>query len=185
MPPPSHSCEAGLNPSRKESRVSPNQAIVHQAAEGLGTPPQFPADPLASALGARLLRADRATGQVQLEFTPGAAFLQGEGVVQGGAVSAMLDFATACAAMLVLEAGVDCATVTLTTSFLRPVLAGPCIVRAEVERQGRSMVFTRARLQEAGGEARTLATAVAALAVVRARASTSAPASAPPHPVAA
>jgi uncharacterized protein (TIGR00369 family) len=149
--------------------VSPNQAIVHQIAGGAPAPSPFPADPLASALGARLLQADRARSGVCLEFSPGQTFLQGEGVVQGGAVSAMLDFATACAAMLVLEPGVDCATVSLTTSFLRPVAAGACIARAEVERQGRSMVFTRASLHEAGHDERLLATAVAVLAVVPAR----------------
>lgn len=148
--------------------MSPNQAIVHRLAGAPATPSPFPADPLASALGARLLQADRVQGRVCLEFDPGPTFLQGEGVVQGGAVSAMLDFAAACAAMSMLDPGVDCATVTLTTSFLRPVPASACIVRGEVERRGRSMIFARASLHRKGEDERALATAVAVLAVLTA-----------------
>lgn len=146
--------------------VSPNQLVVHQFAPGTVTPAPFPADALATALGAQLLEADRDLGRVRLSFVPGTTFLQGEGVVQGGAVTAMLDFAAACAAMAVLEPGTDCATVTLTTSFLRPVAVGACLAQAEIERRGRSVVFARASLLEAGGAGRTLATAVAVLAVI-------------------
>lgn len=145
--------------------MSPNQAIVHQMAGAPAAPLSFPADALASALGARLLQADGLQGRVCLEFSPGPTFLQGEGVVQGGAVSAMLDFAAACAAMSTLDAGVDCATITLTTSFLRPVPAGTFIARGEVERRGRSMIFARASLHQQDENERTLATAVTVLAV--------------------
>ncbi|MBN8490861.1 MAG: PaaI family thioesterase [Burkholderiales bacterium] len=153
--------------------MSPNQAIVLQMAESPGHALPFPADPLASALGARLMAVEPGRGEIRLDFEPGRTFLQGEGVVQGGAVSAMLDFATACAAMSVLRPGQDCATVTLTTSFLRPVPAGPCHVHAQVEKHGRTTVFARASLSEPGDGGRTLATAVAVLAV------TSVPARAP------
>lgn len=146
--------------------MSPNQLIVHQVANGAPSPSTFPADSLATALGARLLAAIRGEGRVRLEFSPGPTFLQGEGVVQGGAVSAMLDFAAACAAMTVLEPGTDCTTVTLTTSFLRPVATGTCVAHGAVERRGRNLVFTRASLHESSGSGRALATAVAVLAVV-------------------
>jgi acyl-coenzyme A thioesterase PaaI-like protein len=82
----------------------------------------------------------------------------------------MLDFATACAAMSVLRPGQDCATVTLTTSFLRPVPAGRCRVHAQVDKHGRTTVFARASLCEPGDGGRTLATAVAVLAVAPATA---------------
>lgn len=145
--------------------MSPNQAVVQRLAANPGKPAPFPADPLASALGARLLEADAQRGAVSLDFEPGRTFLQGEGVVQGGAVSAMLDFATACAVMLVNEPGQDCATVSLTTSFLRPVSAGHCRALAQVDRRGRGTAFARASLIEPGDTGRTLATATAVLAL--------------------
>lgn len=145
--------------------MSPNQVIVLRVIESAREPEAFPSDPLASALGARLVAADRARGTAHLEFTPGQTFLQGEGVVQGGAVTSMLDFAAACAAMAVLEPGARCATVSLTTSFLRPVLAGTCLVIGVVERRARTLVFARASLTEPGENGRTLASAVAVMAV--------------------
>ena len=104
-------------------------------------------------------------GEVRLQFEPGEIFLQGEGVIQGGAVCAMLDFATACAAMAVLPAGQDCATITLTSSFLRPVQPGRLLVDAQIEKRGRTAVFARASLVSADEPWRILATANAVLAV--------------------
>lgn len=101
-----------------------------------------------------------------LEFEPGRAFLQGEGVVQGGAVCAMLDFAAACATMSVLPAGQDCATVTLTSSFLRPVPLGVLQAWAEIEKRGRTIVFMRASIALASHPEHVLATANVVLAVL-------------------
>jgi len=100
-----------------------------------------------------------------LEFDPERMFLQGESVVQGGAVCAMLDFAAACAAMSVLPEGRTCATVTLTCSFLRPVPLGILRSWAEVEKHGRTTVFARASIALAEAPDRILGVANAVLAV--------------------
>ena len=120
------------------------------------------------ALGARLMYVEAGQGTVQLQFEPGNIFLQGEGVIQGGAVTAMLDFATACATMAVLPAGHDCATITLTSSFFRPVCPGRLLVQAEIEKRGRTTVFARASIASAEEPWRVLAMANAVLAVVAA-----------------
>jgi uncharacterized protein (TIGR00369 family) len=157
--------------------VSPNQAVLHRHSVEQAGQPAFPSDPLAMALGARLMHVETQQGSVRLQFEPGKIFLQGEGVIQGGAVCAMLDFATACAAMAVLPAGRDCATITLTSSFFRPIRHGRFLVDAQIEKQGRTAVFARASIAAAEEPERVLATASAVLAVVAPRQRT--PATAP------
>lgn len=145
--------------------MSPNQAVVLHFANAPGEPAPFPSDPLASALGARLVSLDTESGSLILSFEPGPVFLQGEGVLQGGAVCAMLDFATACAAMAVLPLGQGCATMNLTTSFLRPVPPGRYHATAELEKRGRTAIFARAALTPIDQPSQLLATACAVLAV--------------------
>lgn len=145
--------------------MNSNYSIVQRFANDPGEPASFPGDPIASALGARLLRIDGETGVLQMSYEPAALFKQGTGVIQGGAVSAMLDFATACAAMAVLAPNEQCATITLTTSFLRPVLPGRYDAYAEIEKRGRSAVFARATLTPSGQPDRLLASATAVLAI--------------------
>lgn len=147
--------------------MSSNYSIVQRFAKEPGEPASFPGDPIASALGARLLRLDGESGALQMSFEPAELFRQGEGVIQGGAVCAMLDFATACAAMAVLARSEVCATITLTTSFLRPVLPGRYVAYAEIEKRGRAAVFVRATLTPSGQPDRPLASANAVLAVTQ------------------
>ena len=52
----------------------------------------------------------------------------------------------------------------LNVAFLRPVLAVPLTAIGEVERAGRTLVFTRARLEDAQG--RVVATGTSTLPVV-------------------
>lgn len=145
--------------------MSSNYSIVQRFANEPGEPASFPCDSIASALGARLVRLDEKTGALQMSFEPAELFKQGEGVIQGGAVCAMLDFATACAAMAVLGPNEGCATITLATSFLRPVVPGRYHAYAEIEKRGRSAVFARAMLTPSGQPDRLLASATAVLAI--------------------
>jgi uncharacterized protein (TIGR00369 family) len=103
-------------------------------------------NPLALAMKCHLLHADRAQGIVELQFEPDPLFIQGTGALQGGAVSAMLDFAMAFAVLARVPPGRSCATVNMTTSFQRPAAGGCHRAVGKVERCGRSLAFTRARL---------------------------------------
>lgn len=148
--------------------VNPDQALLHRfAAEGGQPPLAVDSNPMALALGTRLLKVDLASGQVELAFEPQPLFIQGTQVLQGGAVTAMLDFAMAFATLAALPPGHSCATVNLATSFLRPALPGRYVVVGQVERLGKTLAFTGARMLREEGRV-VVASATSTLAVIRA-----------------
>ena len=96
---------------------NPDAELLRALMSGaVAAPAAVTSNRLAAALGARLLAADAAARSVRLSFVPGEEFLQGAGVVQGGAVSAMLDFAMAWACFTVLPAGQDRKSTRLNSS---------------------------------------------------------------------
>jgi uncharacterized protein (TIGR00369 family) len=124
-------------------------------------------NPMSDALGMRMEAVDLAKGEITLSFEPQALFIQGAGVLQGGAVSAMLDFAMAFAVMATLPAGQSCATSSLNISFLRPAPKGRYVAVGETERRGKALAFTRARLFQEGASERIVATATSLLALIQ------------------
>lgn len=144
---------------------NPDQALVLQyAAQAPDVAWPVQTSPLLAALQARLTRVDLALGQVSLCFAPGDTFIQGGGMVQGGAVVTMLDFAMAFAAFTRISAQQSVATASLNVNFLRAVRPGDLVAEGAVERAGRALVFTQARLLDAQG--RLLATASSTLPVI-------------------
>jgi uncharacterized protein (TIGR00369 family) len=144
---------------------NPDQALIHRfLAEG-GLPLRFDANPMAVALGATLLAVDAPAGRVELAFEPDPLFIQGTGVLQGGAVTAMLDFAMAFATLASLPPDHSCATVNLNTAFLRPAPQGRYVAVGEVERRGKALAFTHARLLREA-DRQVVATATSTLAVI-------------------
>jgi uncharacterized protein (TIGR00369 family) len=103
------------------------------------------------ALGTRVIGFNAERREVDIEFLPGRQFLQGAGVVQGGAVAAMLDVAMVYAALLTIPEGKSVTTSTLNVSYLRAALVGRFRARALVDRSGRTLVFARAWLEDAHG----------------------------------
>ena len=147
--------------------TNPDQALIHRFLDGDRVPVAFDANPMARALGAELRAADLETGTVELAFSPDPLFIQGTGVLQGGAVTAMLDFAMAFATLANLPAGASCATVNLNTAFLRPAPQGRYLALGEVERRGKQLAFTHARLLREADRA-VVATATSTLALISA-----------------
>jgi uncharacterized protein (TIGR00369 family) len=119
-------------------------------------------NPMAAALRTRVVSAQ--PDQVLLEFEPPESFTQGTGVLQGGAVTAMLDFAMAFATLTGVPPGGSCASVTLNVAFLRPSPAGRYQAEGRLERRGRSMAFAQARLTALDTQT-LVATATSALAI--------------------
>lgn len=144
--------------------TNPDQALIHRFIEGGCAPMPFDANPMARALGAALHAADLQAGTVELAFAPDSLFIQGTGVLQGGAVTAMLDFAMAFATLAHLPIGASCATVNLNTAFLRPAPQGRYLAIGEVERRGKQLAFTHARLLRAT-DRQVVATASSTLAL--------------------
>ena len=144
---------------------NPDQALIHRFLQQGGGAMLIDSNPMAKALQSTLLKVDRERGEVEIGFEPGDLFIQGTGVVQGGAVTAMLDFAMAFATLASLPPQASCATVNLNTSFLRPAPQGRYIATGTVDRCGKAMAFTQARLVRAD-TGQLVATASSSLAVV-------------------
>jgi uncharacterized protein (TIGR00369 family) len=143
---------------------NPDRLRIREFLTGPGTPSAFDSSPLLVALGTTILSAQ--AGRITLRFAPEPLFLQGASVVQGGAVSAMLDFAMAAAVMTSLDDRVHFVTASLTVSFLAAVKPGPLVAEGEVDRLGRRNGFARAHLRAEGSDT-ILATASSVLTILR------------------
>lgn len=153
----------------KRAMINPDKVLLdsHRPGDVLGF--EAKEQPFARALGAQLIAVDAVNGIVRLRFTPGQEFIQGMGVVQGGAVSAMLDFAMGFAGLAMMEAGFFITTATLNVAFLRAAPAGVYEATGLVERRGRSLIFARGELRMQAGT--LVATGTSSLAVVKPRCS--------------
>jgi acyl-coenzyme A thioesterase PaaI-like protein len=100
---------------------------------------------------------------VQLGFELAQCHCQGNGVVQGGVLAVLLDFAIAFAVMTRLPLGAGAGTVTLTTQMLRAAGPGPGTVGGRIERLGRTLAFGAADC--APRTAGVIATATAVIAM--------------------
>jgi len=114
-------------------------------------PAVIDSNPLAMRLGARMIDAD-AKGAAMLSFEPTQEFAQGAGLLQGGAVATMLDFAMAFAALAKLPAERSCATASMTVNFLKPATPGSYLATGVVERMGSQVAFVSATLRRADSE---------------------------------
>ena len=144
---------------------NPDQALIHRFVQQGGSAMPIDSNPMAQVLQSTLLRVDRERGEVDIGFVPAALFIQGTGVLQGGAVTAMLDFAMAFATLASLPSRASCATVNLATSFLRPAPQGRYIATGVVDRCGKTLAFTQARLVRTD-TGQVVATATSSLAVL-------------------
>ena len=82
-------------------------------------------------------------GRCVLRFDPQPDWTIGNGVVQGGIVTAMLDMAMAMAAN-------GLSTASITVEILRPVM-GPVTSSGVVDKRGRRLLFASAELHDAEG----------------------------------
>jgi uncharacterized protein (TIGR00369 family) len=137
--------------------MNPDQELLQRFS---GAPLVIDSNPLAVALNARLMSLDRVAGIARLAFNPGPQFVQGRGVLQGGIVSTMLDFAAAYAALAVLLEGQTAATATITVNFQGAVRLGEVLATGTVERAGKRLIFVRAQIHGDGDRILAAATSV-------------------------
>jgi uncharacterized protein (TIGR00369 family) len=113
----------------------------------------LPAVELLGSMGfVRVLEADRDAARVRAEFDALPRFCHTDGtIVQGGFVTAWLDFAMAQAALLRTghEAGI--ASLEIKVSFLQRMGPGPGTVEARVVRRGKRVAFMEAELFDSEG----------------------------------
>jgi uncharacterized protein (TIGR00369 family) len=152
-----------LNEASFITVMNPDRARIREFLASPDVPLAFDSSPLLLALGTTIVSAGN--GRVLLRFEPAPLFMQGASVVQGGAVSAMLDFAMAAAIMTTLDDNVHFATASLTVSFLAVVKPGALLAEGEIDRIGRRNGFARASLRAEEGDA-ILATASSVLTML-------------------
>ena len=131
---------------------NPDAELLRAVMSGaVAAPAAVTSNKLAIALGARLVAADVSDRSARLTFVPGDEFLQGAGVVQGGAVSAMLDFAMAWACFTILPENQTVTTTSMTSNFMGAGRGGETIEAiGRVDRPGRRVMFTSAELRSGG-----------------------------------
>ena len=98
------------------------------------------------ALNTKLLRGQ--PGSVEFSFEAPDTATQGNGVVAGGTLMTMLDYAMAFAVLSKLSHGQTCATTSITVNMLAAAKPGLLKASAIVERVGRQIAFVRAELHD-------------------------------------
>lgn len=149
----------------KKQIDNPDRKAVEQAVSSGKRDVPMHSSPMLKALNCRIDSAQR--GKVVLRFHPSDAHVQGNGVVCGGIIATMLDFALAFAALSVCGEGESAASVGLNVNFLGPVRPGSLLVEASLVSEGYRLTHAEARLTD---EARKLlATAQSPLAMKRSK----------------
>ncbi|MDD1729588.1 MAG: PaaI family thioesterase [Methanospirillum sp.] len=93
-------------------------------------------------------------GRATLEMTVRPDMTNGEGWLQGGMYTALVDEAMALAIYTLLEEGQMIATISCNTTFLRGVRAGETILaESNVIRKGRQIIFAEGTVLSEDGKA--------------------------------
>jgi len=107
---------------------------------------------------------DLGDGTATVRLPTGPQHANMGGIVHGGALSALLDFALGAAVVTTLQEGEWCATQSFTTDFLRPADPGEALVaRARVDRRGKLAAFPSGEVVNARGDVVARATGVWAI----------------------
>lgn len=145
--------------------MNADQKLVRDFVKGGGKPLAITSSPLSIAVNATIVAVGETPARVEISFEPGPTFLQANGVIQGGVVAIMLDMAMAFAALHNCADGQYIATANMNVSYLRAAPIGKWSAAAEVERFGRSLIFTKASMRSSDGI--VAATATSTLSILR------------------
>jgi uncharacterized protein (TIGR00369 family) len=125
----------------------------------------LPEPPMATLVGAELVSVG--TGQVVFRCTPDETTYNPLGIVHGGLLCTMLDFAAGAAVQSLLPAGVGSSSIEIKVSYLKPIRAGigPIEVEGRVLKLGGRVAFAEAHARNEVGE--LVGHATTSLAVLR------------------
>lgn len=143
-------------------REHPERALMRDVIANGKRDVPVTTNPLAELVRMHIVEASETS--VRCAFHLDERFAQGNGVVQGGIVAALLDFGMAFAAFAQIPAGMTIATAAQTTNFLAAAAVGELTVEATLDKVGRTMIHARASLFSP--QQRLLATATAPIVVV-------------------
>ncbi|WP_027802375.1 PaaI family thioesterase [Paraburkholderia dilworthii] len=144
------------------ARDNPDRALLHDLLSTQARNVALHMNPALISLGATLLIGN--ADSLSIGFTAPEHSVQGNGVVSGGTLASMLDFAMALALLSKLPQGRTCATISLNVDMIEPGYVGQFIADARVKRLGGRVSFVEADLYDATC-ARRVASATAPFAV--------------------
>lgn len=128
-----------------------DQVLLRKFVREGGGPLAIVSSPIAAAMSGHVVDVQSNPAKVELSFEPDATFTQAADVIQGGIVATMLDLAMAFVALHQSADRHSVATANLNVSYFRATKAGKVSVTAEIERFGRSLIFTRATAKDKDG----------------------------------
>jgi len=143
---------------------NPDRLLLEKFLSGGGKPLAFDSNPFSVSLGGMIEQLDGAVGTLAMSFTPAHQFIQGNGVLQGGIVSSMLDFVLGLCVVPMLPPNMTAATASLTVSFMRGALPGKFVATGHVDKLGKRTAFTRGTLTDEFGN--LVASGVSVLSVI-------------------
>ncbi|WP_321926430.1 PaaI family thioesterase [Burkholderia sp. BCC1998] len=120
--------------------------------------------PVTAMLGGVIRCIDDSYSRLECDYIGTEEFRNPAGNLQGGMLSAMLDDLTAWLVTVGIDKSARCATLSLTTSFIRPAIPGQLQGRATMIRRGRIVCHVEGELWQEGT---LIATARAVCAIVR------------------
>ncbi|WP_095059461.1 PaaI family thioesterase [Pseudomonas sp. Irchel s3f7] len=97
-------------------------------------------------LGAQLVKGE--PGALELSFNVSDRSIQGNGVISGGTLATMLDYAMAYAVLSKLKVGKTCATTSITINMQAAVRPSLLRVIGVVDRVGRQVAFARSEIYD-------------------------------------
>lgn len=143
-----------------------DQAFLAEMAFQAGDEPlKISSCPIADEYQITLIDLDREAGKIRIAAELGARWLNGGGVIQGGIIAGILDFAMAFAVLAKLGSNQALATTNLDVAYLRPSFPGHFEAAASVISLGRSVAFLKAEMF--GPEGKRVATATSTGMVIK------------------
>ena len=106
---------------------------------------------IAKTFNAHLFEVDPISGNSEIHFKISDDYIHGGHLVQGGIISAMLDFAIAIGALAQVPPNMSIGTATLNVQFFRSSVPGEFISKAMIENHGKRIIFSGATLYDAAG----------------------------------
>ncbi len=143
--------------------MNPDLVLVRRFMANGGEAVAVDSNPLAVALGCVLEAWEPGRRELVFRYEPQQTFRQGAGVVQGGAVATMLDFAMAFAGFTQLADDAVLSTLTMNVVFQKAARSARYTAHGRIEKPGRRVMFAAAEISD--GEA-VIATATSTLLVL-------------------
>lgn len=144
---------------------NPDYVALMDIAGNPGTPVPLRALPLFRSLQAELRRFDLDDGHLEIAYTTTDEHVQGHGLVAGGIIGTMLDFALSLPVLGVLPNETPFGTVGYTINLLSALRPGPVLAEGWIDRRGGRFAFTSARLTHENSDKPIIATGTSILSI--------------------